>query len=328
MQDLTLAAKLAEEIVAYSNAEVQRLGTTKAHKPSHRVAFHWPPHPVSYGFQVRTSDWTDSAEFEDGGETFFVEVAKTPAGVFGRSKELWHEARGETLEEMLAELKKAAQPLLKRQRIIAETLGQEGRFKDSIRNLPPLDLLKLLYCPDRDVAHEAHLDIEMQASQRGIFGPALIAILRDREHPHRRSAQWCVLDLFEDLVRVCPREEEQKVAVLAMRDLIWDADDDYARTTFKAGVVLGGHLPGEMGGPVLIECLDAPSKYGRRSAIHGLYHVVEWEPNLLEQVVSALHAHAKREPEPLLASFAENLARDIESASDHVTEPFFPEELA
>ncbi|MFX8988315.1 hypothetical protein ABTN23_19740, partial [Acinetobacter baumannii] len=72
---------------------------------------------------------------------------------------------------------------------------------------------------------------------------ALLEILRDREHPMRRIAQWCVLDLFEDLPSYFPDDEGQKQAVDAMSGLLWDAEDDYARTVFKAGVVLGGHVP-------------------------------------------------------------------------------------
>src|SRR5262249_30763102 len=160
-------------------------------------------------------------------------------------------------ELMLSQLAKAAEPLFQRQICINECRGLEGRFKGHIRDLNPSDLIKLLYCTDRDVANDAHTEIDTHASQR-IFTPALVAILNDRRHPYRRSAQWCVLDLFEDLPSFCRHEDEEEAAIQAMRDLIWDAEDDYARTIYKAGVVLGGHLPHKHGGPILLECLNAP----------------------------------------------------------------------
>jgi hypothetical protein len=108
--------------------------------------------------------------------------------------------------------------------------------------------------------------------------------------------------------------------------LIWNAEDDYCRTTFKAGVVLGGHLPGQIGGPVLIECLGAPSRIGRRAAIHGLFHVVEWDPDQRETVVQALQNHVSAETEPVLREFAQHMAADVAMGADHVTEPLFPGE--
>src|SRR5207244_1266378 len=111
-----------------------------------------------------------------------------------------------------------------------------------LRELTPLDLLKLLYCEDRDVANEAKTEIELNASNHAFF-PSLVHVLRDRLHPNRRSAQWCVLDLFEDLPSYCDSSQDEVAAVDAMKTLIWDAEDDFARTIYKAGVVLGGHLP-------------------------------------------------------------------------------------
>jgi hypothetical protein len=112
-----------------------------------------------------------------------------------------------------------------------------------------------------------------------------------------------------------------------MRDLIWDAEDDYARTIYKAGVVLGGHIPHAFGGPTLLECLHAPSKIGRRSAIHGLFHVVEWIPEMREQVVQALNTLSIQDPEPALREFAALLAQDIANGTyDHIEEPIFEDE--
>ncbi|HVL38130.1 MAG TPA: hypothetical protein VM328_01955 [Fimbriimonadaceae bacterium] len=298
----------------------------EAVKPGHRIPFHWPPHPISHKFHVLASDWTGRATFEAHGETFDVAVARTPHGVFGRCLQLWHEARGVDQDEMLTFLKAEAEPLFRRQFAIAETLGLEGRYQGSIQDLSPSELVKLLYCSDRDVAAEAKTEIEKHASL-GVFCPALIEILNDDRHPMRRSAQWCVLDLFEDLPRFCAGDADEARCIDAMRNLIWNAKDDYARTVYKAGVVLGGHLPDEHGGPVLLECLDAPSKYGRRSAIHGLFHVVEWHPEMRPRVVAALRAAAEKEADSQLRDFAAAMADDIEAEHyDHIPEPVFSEE--
>lgn len=321
----------AEETVRELRAFIERAvaasgGSTAALKPAHRVKFHWPPHPVSYEFHVLASDWTGSTSFEAHGETFEVKVAKTPFGIFGRCEAIWHEERGETEEEMLTRLRESSEPLFQRQLAINRTLEQGGRFVGHLRELPSLDLLKLLYCEDRDVANEAHTAIETLASNH-LFLPALVAILADRRHPNRRSAQWCVLDLFEDLPSFCETREEELAAVQAMKGLIWDAEDDYARTVYKAGVVLGGHIPHAHGGPTLIECLKAPSRIGRRSAMHGLYHVVEWVPEMEERVIAALEDSAKNDPDPVLRQYAHDMAGDIVRAdNDHVPDPVFPEE--
>lgn len=320
------ADHLVASLRAFIDAAVERAGGTAAIKPEHRQPFHWPPHPTSPAFHVLSSDWTGKASFDAYGETFNVTVATTPHGVFGRCDALWHEARGTTLDEMLENLRSAAEPLFKRQLCIAACLGMDGRFTGHIPELAYEDLLKLLYCSDRDVANDARIEIDSHASS-GVFAPALIEVLRDRRHPWRRSAQWCVLDLFEDLPSFCHTESDLKDALNVMKGLLWDAEDDFARTTFKAGVVLGGHLPGTVGGPVLLECLAAPSRIGRRAAIHGLFHVVEWDPTQRTVVVEALRSAAAKDAEPQLRDFAKQMASDIESgSSDHVTEPLFPGE--
>jgi hypothetical protein len=318
------ATKLVEAIDAFVTREIERNGgNTTAIKPPHRVKFQWPPHPISYNFHLLASDWGGSATFQAYGETFHVEVATTPYGVFGRCNAIWLEARGDTREQMLEEMERAAEPLFQRQFLICRSLEQEGRFAGHIRDLEPADLLKLLYCSDRDVASDARIEIETHAHGHQ-FTPALIYILRDSRHPNRRSAQWCVLDLFEDLPSFARTPEEESEAVQAMKELIWNAEDDYARTIYKAGVVLGGHIPHKHGGPTLLECLEAPSKIGRRSAIHGLFHVVEWLPSMREQVVDALREHADKESDPALRDFARLMARDIAAgAYDHIPEPVF-----
>lgn len=319
---------LAVELELAIDASIVRLGGgTEALRPSHRQFFHWPPHPISYSFHVLASDWTGHESFIAHGETFSVRTAKTPHGVFGRCDAIWHEDRGDTLEEMLANLTASSEPLFQRQLQINETLGRPGRFTGHLRDLPALDLLMLLYCENRDVANEAKVEIETHASS-DIFLPALLLILADKKHPNRRSAQWCVLDLFEDLVSFVTSEQDQKRAMDAIRALIWDAEDDYARTIYKAGVVLGGHMPDVFGAPILLDCLNAPSRMGRRSAIHGLFHVVEWAPNWREDVVSALRARTATEPDLFLKEYARGMANDIEQAEiEHVPDPIFPDEL-
>ena len=303
-------------------------GDTRAIKPGHRVPFRWPPHPASYRYHVRSGDWRERTTWTAHGEVFPVAVAQTPQGVFGRCEVLWHEARGDTMEQMLASLAATAEPLFKRQFAISEILGLAGRFTGHVRDLGPVQLVQLLYCPDRDVANEARTEIETHASLR-VFTQALIAILRDDHHPQRRSAQWCALDLFEDMPSFCETPAEVSDAVVAMRDLLWNASDDYARTVFKAGVVLGGHLPDGQGGAVLTECLGAPNPYGRRSAIHGLFHVVEWRPEQRDVIVAALRSHRPNESDPLLSDYVRHMADDIEAGRrEHVDEPVFEDESA
>jgi hypothetical protein len=314
---------LVEEMRAFQAEAARSAGSTAAVKPGHRVPFHWPPHPVSHDYHVLASDWRGKGKVEIHGEVFPVRIARTQHGVFGRIDSLWVEARGESEASMLKGLQRIAEPLFARQFAIARTLGLAGRFTGSIRDLPDIDLLKLLYCPDRDVSNEARTAIELHAST-GIFGPPLIEILRDRKHPFRRSAQWCVLDLFEDIQSFCPSPQEEAAAVEAMKQLIWDAEDDFARTIYKAGVVLGGHIPDRHGGPVLLECLKAPSRVGRRAAIHGLFHVVEWHPQSRVTVVKALRGLAQNDADPALREYAAMMGRDIAAgAIDHVGEPTF-----
>ena len=298
-------------------------GTTDAICPPHRVKCHWPPHPISYENHVLGSDWTGETEFIAYDETFTVRVAKTHFGVFGRCDDLWNEARGDSEAEMLHELAKASEPLFKRQFAIAKAIGASARFKGDIRTLDPLDILKLFYCENRDVANSAHEIVEVSKYRKSYF-PALCHILRDRTHPWRRSAQWCVLDLFEDLPSFISSEQDERDAVQAMKSLLMDAEEDYARTVYKAGVVMGGHLPHRQGNTALIDCLDAPSIIGRRSAIHGLFHVCEWVPELSNDVVHRLREHGKSEPDPQLAIFSFAIAEDIlRRTIDHTPEPVF-----
>ncbi len=315
----TLAASIREMIDAY----VERSGTTDVFPTGHRIPFHWPPHPISYNYLLHESDWRGEIEADLHGEKFKIELANTTSGVFGRCSELWAETLGATTEEMLSKLQKAVEPLFKRQKQIACCLGLDGRFYGHLNELNASQLLKLLYCPDRDVANDAHTVLETLPNKPD-FLPALLVVIRDDRHEHRRSAQWCVLDMFEDLPSYCESEEDELEAIEAITNLIKHAPDDFARTIYKAGVVLGGHLPDNNGGPALLNCLQAPSKFGRRSAIHGLFHVVEWDQEMRPVVVSALQDLANSDPEPQLREFARLMASDIETESqDHIPEPIF-----
>lgn len=312
---------------AYIAAAASQSQDSKPIKPSHRKPFHWPPHPVSKDYHVLSSDWTGKATLDAFGEVFEVDIARTAQGVFGRIEKIWNEARGESVEEVLDLLKTGAQPYFDRQQSIGATLGTPGRYVGRVSDLESLDLVKLLYCPDRDVAHEAQLTIETHASS-GIYSAALVRILLDDAHPHRRIAQWCVLDMFEDLPSFCPDSVSQEAAVEAIRKLIMDATDDYARTIYKAGVVLGGHVCTPAAAEALIDCTGAPSKFGRRSAIHAVFHLAEWMPEYRDRIVATLEECSKSDAEQVLREFAASMARDVRvKAFDHMTEPAFPEEV-
>lgn len=321
------AHQIAADLREFVNRDTARLGVgTNAIDPGPRVAFRWPPHAVSADFHVLTSDWTGVSSIEYRGESFAVELAQTPEGHFARCPSLWSEAMAATVDDSVAKLMEACKPLLDRQWLIGEMLGTSRRFSDRISVIGPAQLLCLMYCSDRDVANDARQEIETHASLR-VFGPALIAIINDRTHPYRRTAQWCALDLFEDLPGFCDGPAEQKFAITTIKDLLVDAPDDYARTMFKAGVVLGGHVANDMAADALLEVLDAPSPIGRRAAIHGLFHLCEWLPDRKGEVCDHLHRVAANDKEPLLRAYADGISRDIERGDvDHVMEPILPNE--
>lgn len=318
----------AEQVCAAVRAHLApfQANPEPARRPSNRIAFTWPPHAVSRDFHVLPEHWTGTATLSVDGDSSPVQIAETEDGVFGRSEKHWHEARGRSVEEVLARLADGLQPLFDRQHAIADTLNWEGRFTATIRELDPASQVILLYCPDRDVGHEAMHEIESHAST-GCFGPALLEVLRDDAHPWRRCAQWCVLDMFEDLPSFFPVESDQEMAVKAIGDLMWDAPDDYARAIYKAGVVLGGHVCTVAASTMLMECLEAPSRVARRSAIHALFHTAEWMPHLRGEILEKLRNHGSNESDPMLRTFSYQIADDIETGGvDHVAEPVFAEE--
>lgn len=322
------ALLLAEGLKGFIAADGRRLGGPGLRDPGRRTKLVWPPHSVSHEYALGAADFDKESSLSGYGEVFKVMVAETPHGVFGRCEVLWNDAKGETLDEMLASLRLGMEPMLLRRHLTAQTLGMKGLMHLPLKYLGPLDLLKLLFCVDRDVAMEARTVIEIQASS-GLFLLSFLEILRDRSHPLRRSPQWCVLDMFEDLPAFAKSPEESAIAVEAIRDLMWDAEDDYCRTIYKAGVVLGGHICTDEAAEALIALLKAPSRIARRSASHAVFHLVEWRPELRSRVVVALQAMAESDPEDLLRSFAGHMAKDIaNSASDHVPEPVFSDETA
>lgn len=317
---------LSEGLRAFIQSDTLRHGGPGLADPGRREKLVWPPHSVSHEYALGAADFHGEAIVAGYGETFKVSVAETPHGVFGRCESLWNDAKGDTLEEMLVALRDGMEPMLKRRHAISQTLGLKWLIHQPIKYLGPLDLLKLLYCPDRDVAMESRTIIEIQASS-GLFFPALLDILSDREHPLRRSPQWCVLDMFEDINAFAKTSEESAEAVGRIRDLMWDAEDDYCRTIYKAGVVLGGHISTDPAAEALLQLLKAPSKIARRSASHAVFHLVEWRPELKSRVVDGLREMAAHDSEELLRGFALSMASDIEAEShDHVAEPVFPHE--
>ena len=270
--------------------------------------------------------WTGSVSGNLDEEPFFVEIARTGQGVFGRMSLVWNEARGQSVKEVVRKVVQGAEPFFARQRSIGQCVGLGERYAGLFSDLKPIDYLKLLYCIDRDIAHDAQVQIETHASS-GDYSEALILILRDQSHPNRRSAQWCVLDMFEDLPSFCPEHEAQKCAVMAIRDLIAGAEDDYARTIYKAGVVLGGHICTSDAAEALFDCARSATKYGRRSAIHSLFHLAEWMPEVRERILTTLLDRSQNDPEVSLREFAASMASDIKRGSfDHMTEPVFSEE--
>ena len=294
--------------------------------PGHRVDFRWPPRAVSLDYHLPRGAWQGKETVTIQGERYDLEVAQAYEMTFGRIEVLRAEAAGKSRDTMISHLTEIVTPFIKRSARIAKTLGLEGRFVGNVRELAPLDLLRLLYCPDRDVAHEASVAIETHASS-GVFTPSLILALRDENHPNRRIAQWCVLDMFEDLPSFARTAVHRSNAIQAIKEVMWDADDDYARAVFKAGVVLGGHIATPEAAEALIGCLFAPSKIGRRSAIHAVFHLVEWLPARRGEVLTKLRNVASDDSEPQLRSFAAHIAQDIEhNEHDHSDEPLFPEE--
>lgn len=316
----------AVELSLALKAWLSKYEAAPAAKPDHRRKLRWPPPTTSHQFHVLPSDWKDSAVLEMYGERLPVVVARGNYGVFGRCEPIWLESFGETEADMLHQMRSDAEPFFRKAIGIHEVLELPGRFRSKIENLEPLALLKLLFAENRDIADDAQIEIEKHG-RTNLFGPALIEVLKDRRHRWRRCAHWCVLDLFEELPAYCRDADEERAAVDAMKALMWDAEDDYARAVFKAGVVIGGHLSETYGGPVLIECLQAPSRIGRRSAIHGLFHVAEWVPDLRDSIAATLRIHAKNEDDPSLSEFARGIAGDIELESiEHCHEPLFPGE--
>lgn len=326
--DLISGKILAGELHDWLKAHEASHENLKPIDPGGRVKFNWPPPSACYGFHLASQDWSKSILIQIDGLSLTLEVAETQRGVFGRSHEIWLDAMGKTVDQMISEFKRRAKPLFCRSVAISQVLEQPPVYHWNFHELDPLSLLKLLFCSDRDVANNSRVEIESR-NPKIDFTPALTAILNYRAHPYLRTAQWCALDIFEDLPSFCKDEHETQDAIQAIRNLLWDAKDDYARVVYKAGVVLGGHLPSQIGGPVLLECLNSPSRIGRRSAIHALFHVVEWAPETQTEVVESLRKHSEIETDPELRRFSILMADDIAgNQTDSVPEPIFPEDYS
>lgn len=319
--------QIRADLEAWVLAQVQgQKGHDDAVKPDHYRPWHWPLHPVSFDFHIPASEWHGATEFEFEGEKFPVAVARTPWGVFGRCEALRAEAKGDSIEAMLKDLGKTCRPLFERQNQLGELLGMTTRYRGSIRELSALDKLKLFYASDRAIAHDAQTELETSGNLKS-YGPALISILFEAKHKNRRTAQWLVLDLFEDLSSYCASPEIEREAVNAIKALMWNAQDDFARAIYKAGVVLGGHVCTEHSADTIIELMSAPSRIARRSAMHASFHLCEWLPSRRPQVLATLANASAYDPEPLLRAYCSGLAKDIErEVIEHIAEPIFPDE--
>ena len=322
------ALELERRLSAFLKSEEERLGGPQpAVKPPHRVPFEWPRASLSARYHIPASAYVGRTTLSLDGQEFPVEVAETEYGVFGRCERFWAEARGANVEAMLANLQAVCMPLWQRQRAVGRALGLDQRVETPISAMEPFDLCRLLYSEDRDVANEAMTVID-EAASRGVWGPALLTIMRDRTHPRRRQAQWCVLDLLEDLRGFFPTMEEQAEALGVLEQFLWDCEDDFARTCYKCGDVLGDHVADDRAADLLLRVLaGAPSPFGRRSAIHGLIHATEWLPQRKEEILAALSQAAECDPHPLLRQYAVVAMDDIRVGAPglhpHGPEPVF-----
>src|SRR5207237_1185666 len=133
---LTEADALASRLEAFIEESVAKAGgNTSPVAPSHRVPFHWPPHPVSKDYHTLASDWTGKAQIELYGEVYDVQLARTAQGLFGRIERVWNEAKGTDVDDVLKRLAQGAEPYFQRQMDIGTTLGRGGRFTGTYGDL-------------------------------------------------------------------------------------------------------------------------------------------------------------------------------------------------
>lgn len=323
------SAKVLDSLNRFlAEEEAAQGGPLPAMKPGHRMQFHWPRHSVSAQYNVKPQEFVKSSQWEQSGELFQVLIAETGFGIFGKCEALWAEAKGSTVEQMLVNLAREVEPLFSRQLAISRTLRMSRRYEGKIGDLSPEQLVCLLFCNDRDVAHTAMSEIDSHAVS-GPYLPSLVRILRDESHQNRRVAQWCVLDIFEDLPNLCHTKEDRIDALSAVKELMMKATDDYSRTVYKAGDVLGDHIADDDAADILIDVLlNAKSAYGRRSAIHGFIHLCEWLPEQKERVLDTLREAAERDTNSLLREYAAATIDDIQKGGPHGPEPVLPEEAA
>ena len=88
-------------------------------------------------------------------------------------------------------------------------------------------------------------------------------------------------------------------------------------------------ISNDIAADALLDCLNAPSRFGRRSAIHACFHLAEWLPSRQEEIADRVRQVSVDDPDELLRDFALYIAKDIETnASQHVDEPFFADEAS
>lgn len=313
---------LLAELDAFLEMERERNGgPVPALNPGHRRQFIWPRQSIAAQYNVKPTEFTRTVRFESHGEAFDIHVAETAFGFFGRCEALKAEAKGASIDGMLSNLTRELDPLFKRQFAISRTLGFSRRFDGHINELPPGAHLRLLFCEDRDVAYTAMLEIDAHAAS-GLYTPSLMRILEDESHPMRRSAQWCTLDIFEDLENVCRDKDEYRAAIETVRQFMKTASDDYVRAVYKAGDVLGDHVANYDALEVLEDVLlTGEQPYGRRSAIHGMIHLCEWLPEVKNRCFEALEKAAANDPDQSLRDYAKATIQDIARGGPHGPEP-------
>jgi hypothetical protein len=322
---MTSAKDLGNELRAWLDARaIKYKGQNEPKKPDHYTPFHWPVHPISHDYAIPKGAWNQIVSWEFHGKIFEVLVAETHQGFFGRCEGMRAEAMGASLQGMLKELKKTCEPLYQRRMEVARRLDLPEPYQGSLNDLDLLSLFKLFFANDRALAHDAANRLET-GLPHAMMPHAMLEILRETQHQNRRVAQWLVLDMLEHHESYVTSEVTDADFASALRDLMWDAQDDYARTIFKAGVVLGGHMCTPASANTILELFSAPSAIARRSAMHASFHLREWMPEQEQSVLEKLALIAESDPEPLLTVYANGLRADILSGdTDHVLEPTFP----
>lgn len=326
-QLMTSAKDLGNELRAWLDiCVIGQNGNDAPLKPDHYKPFHWPLHPISHDYAIPKEAWNQAVTWTFHGRSFEVLVATTSQGYFGRCEGMRAEATGVGLEEMLKELERTCEPLYRRRTEVAAKLGLDEPYQGSLNDLDILSLFKLFFANDRALAHDAANRLET-GLPHAMMPHLLLEVLKESKHQNRRVAQWLALDMLEHHESYTNAEVTDVEFAEAIKTLMWNATDDYARTMFKAGVVLGGHMCTAASAKTILALISSPSPIARRSAMHASFHLREWMPEQEEAVLSILKQVELNDPEPMLRAYANGLQADILSGdTDHVLEPTFSNE--